>query len=70
MYIKRITKTEMKKSKLPNVEDILKTKNKKIYDDLNDILEKNHDTGYYNWQSKLFIKNFTFYFKIFILKTC
>jgi len=53
MYIKRIIKTDMKKSKLPNVKDILEAKKKKIYEDLNNILENDHDTEYYSWAKQL-----------------
>jgi len=53
MFIQRIAKTNIKRSKLPKVEDIIKAKKKKIYDDLTTILEDKVDTKYYNWAKKL-----------------
>ena len=53
MFIQRITKTDIKKSKVPKAKDIIKAKKKKIYDDLTTILEDEIDTKYYNWAEKL-----------------
>ena len=53
MFIQRIAKTDIKKSKVPNVKDIIKAKKKKIYDDLTTILEDEIDTKYYDWAKKL-----------------
>ncbi|MEA1986005.1 MAG: DEAD/DEAH box helicase [Candidatus Marinimicrobia bacterium] len=53
MYIKRITKTDMKKSKLPNVTEILRAKKQKIDDDLSEKLTKEADTKFYNWAKQL-----------------
>ncbi len=53
MYIKRIVKTDMKKSKLPNVQDILTAKKNKIFADLNELINAEHDTEYYNIAKQL-----------------
>lgn len=53
MFIQRIAKTDIKKSKIPKVKDIIKAKKKKIYDDLTAILEEEIDSKYYNWAKKL-----------------
>ncbi len=57
MSIQRIAKTDIKKSKVPNVKDIIKAKKKKIYDDLTTILENEIDTKYYDWAKKLLQDN-------------
>ncbi|MEA3499996.1 MAG: DEAD/DEAH box helicase [Candidatus Marinimicrobia bacterium] len=57
MYIKRVVKTDMKKSKLPNVKDILIAKKKKIFSDINNIIGKEHDTEYYNLAKLLLERN-------------
>jgi len=57
MFIQRIAKMDIKKSKVPNVKDIIKAKKKKIYDDLTAILEDEIDTKYYNWAKKLLVDN-------------
>ncbi len=53
MIIQRTTKIDIKKSKVPEVKDIIKVKKKKIYTDLAAILEDEIDTKYYNWAKKL-----------------
>ncbi|MFC1477900.1 DEAD/DEAH box helicase [Candidatus Margulisiibacteriota bacterium] len=53
MFIKRIAKTDIKRSKVPEVHDIIKAKKKKIYDDLAAILEDELDAQYYNWAKQL-----------------
>ncbi len=53
MFIQRIAKTDIKKSKVPKVKDVIKAKKKKIYDDLTTILEDEIDTKYYDWAKKL-----------------
>jgi len=53
MFIQRIAKTDIKKSKVPKVKDIIKAKKKKIFDDLTTILEDEIDTKYYDWAKKL-----------------
>ncbi|MBL0717534.1 MAG: DbpA RNA binding domain-containing protein [Desulfosarcina sp.] len=53
MFIQRIARTNIKRSKIPKVQDIIKAKKKKIYDDLAATLEDKVDTEYYNWAKKL-----------------
>jgi len=53
MFIQRIAKTDIKKSRIPKVKEIIKAKKRKIYDDLNTILENEIDAKYYNWAKKL-----------------
>ena len=53
MFIKRIAKTDIKKSRVPNVKDIIDSKKKKIYEDLTDILEEKVDSTYFNWAKNL-----------------
>ncbi len=53
MFIKRIAKTDIKKSRVPNVKDIIDSKKKKIYEDLTEILEENVDSTYFNWAKNL-----------------
>jgi len=49
MFIKRVAKTDIKKSRIPNVKDIIDAKKKKIYEDLSGILEEEVDSTYFNW---------------------
>ncbi len=53
MFIQRIAKTDIKKSKIPRVKDIIKAKKKKIFDDLNTILQDEIDEKYYTWAENL-----------------
>jgi len=57
MFIQRIAKTDIKKSKIPKVIDIIEAKKKKIYDDLTTILEGEIDTKYHNWAKELLEDN-------------
>jgi len=57
MFIQRFAKTDIKKSKVPEVKDIIKTKKKKIYDDLTTIVEDEIDAKYHNWAKKLLEDN-------------
>ncbi|NOZ64652.1 MAG: DEAD/DEAH box helicase [Caldiserica bacterium] len=57
MFIQRFAKTDIKKSSVPKVKDIIEAKKKKIYDDLATILEDRIDTAYYNWAKKLLEDN-------------
>ena len=57
MFIQRFAKTDIKKSKVPKVKDIIKAKKKKIYNDLTAILEGEIDPKYYNWAKKLLEEN-------------
>ncbi len=53
MFIQRIAKTDIKKSQVPRVEDIINVKRKKIDDDLAAIPKDEIDIKYYNWAKKL-----------------
>lgn len=57
MFIQRVAKTDIKRSKIPKVKDIIQTKKKKISDDLVAVLEEQIDTEYYNWAKKLLEDN-------------
>jgi ATP-dependent RNA helicase DeaD len=53
MFIQRFAKTDIRRSNVPKVKDIIKAKKKKIYDDLTTILEDEIDVKYYNWAKSL-----------------
>ena len=53
MFIQRIAKTDIKKSKVPNVKDIINAKKKKISEDITAINSEEIDNTYYNWAKKL-----------------
>ncbi|MCK5707515.1 MAG: DEAD/DEAH box helicase [Candidatus Aureabacteria bacterium] len=53
MFIQRIAKTDIKKSKIPKVKDIISAKKRKIYDDLASIVKDKIDTNYYKWAETL-----------------
>lgn len=53
MFIQRVTKIDIKKSRVPRVQDIINAKKKKIYDDLAAILKEEIDAKYYNWAKTL-----------------
>jgi len=57
MFIQRIAKTDIKKSKVPNVKDIIKAKKKKINEDITAINSEEIDDTYYNWAKKLLNNN-------------
>ena len=57
MFIQRIAKTDIKRSKVPRVEDIIQIKKKKISDDLAAVLEEQIDSEYYNWAKNLLEEN-------------
>ncbi len=57
MFIQRITKTDIKKSRVPKVEDIIKAKKKKISDDIAAVLEDEIDAKYSDWAEKLLENN-------------
>ncbi len=57
MFIQRIARTDIKKSKIPKVKDIIEAKKKKISDDLTTILEDEIDTKYHNWAKELLEDN-------------
>jgi ATP-dependent RNA helicase DeaD len=53
MFIQRVAKIDIKKSKVPEIKDIIKAKKKKIYDDLDSILGGEIDKEYYSWAKTL-----------------
>ncbi len=53
MFIQRFAKTDIKKSAVPKVKDIIDAKKKKINDDLKGIQKNKIDPKYYNWAKKL-----------------
>lgn len=57
MFIQRKSKTDIKKSKVPNVKDIIKAKTKKINQDIIAISGEEIDDAYYNWAKKLLENN-------------
>ncbi|OQY02658.1 MAG: RNA helicase [Desulfobacteraceae bacterium 4572_130] len=59
MFIQRFAKTDIKKSNVPKIKDIINAKKKKIYDDLTAILEdeKKIEDKYYNFADKLIQDN-------------
>jgi len=57
MFIQRIAKTDIKKSKVPEVEDIIAAKKNKINGDLVNILEDNIDDKYYSWAKSMLENN-------------
>jgi len=57
MFIQRISKTDIKKSKVPNVKDIIKAKTRKINEDITSLNEEEINDTYYNWAKKLLENN-------------
>ena len=57
MFIQRASKSDIKKSQVPKVKDIIKAKKRKIYEDLSAILEDEIDEKYRNWANKLLDEN-------------
>lgn len=57
MFIQRIAKTDIKKSRVPNVRDIIEAKKKKIHQDLTSILDEKIESIYYNWAKSLIEEN-------------
>jgi len=57
MFIQRKAKTAIKKSKVPNVMDIIKAKKKKIDEDITAINSEEIGDTYYNWAKKLLNDN-------------
>jgi len=49
MVIQRVVKTDIKKSRIPRIEDIIKAKKKKISDDLTSILKDEINPKYSDW---------------------
>ncbi len=57
MFIQRVAKADIKKSKVPKVKEILKAKKKKIYDDLSGLLAEGVDDAYHEWAARLLEDN-------------
>jgi len=57
MFIQRVAKTDIKKSTVPKVKDIIKAKRRKIYNDLTKILADEIDTKFVSWAEKLLEEN-------------
>ncbi|MBF0451559.1 MAG: DEAD/DEAH box helicase [Candidatus Magnetomorum sp.] len=57
MFIQRIAKADIKRSKIPQVKDIIQAKKKKIYDVLTTILKDDTDTKYHQWAETLLEHN-------------
>ncbi len=53
MVIQRAAKTEIRKSSVPRVQDIIKAKRKKIDEDLNTLLDEPLEEQYYNWAKQM-----------------
>lgn len=53
MYIQKFAKSDIKKSRVPKVADIIQAKRKKIYDDLNRIFEDKIDPLYWKWAKEM-----------------
>ncbi|MEA2101153.1 MAG: DEAD/DEAH box helicase [Thermodesulfobacteriota bacterium] len=57
MFIQRVAKTDIRKSNVPRVQDIIKARKKKIYNDLRAILEGDIDKKYSKWAERLLEDN-------------
>ena len=57
MYIQRVMKTNIKRSNVPTIEDIIANKKQKISDDINLIIDDNIESEYYNWAKSLLETN-------------
>jgi len=53
MFIQRMAKTNIRRSSVPSVIDIISQKKQKIADDLNTMLDEEVDSMYYEWSKKL-----------------
>ena len=53
MFIQRVAKTDIKKSKIPKIKDVIKVKKRKIYEDLHAILQDEIESKYFTWAEKL-----------------
>jgi len=53
MSIQRFTKTDIKRSKIPEVKDIIRAKKEKINQDIKRIIEDEIDTKFYDWAKNL-----------------
>ncbi len=53
MFIQRMAKSDIKKSRVPTVRDIITAKRKKIHDDLVAVMGQNPEKQYFDWAKKL-----------------
>ena len=53
MFIQRMAKSDIKKSRIPTVQDIIAAKRKKIHDDLTAVMEQYPGKQYFDWAKKL-----------------
>ena len=53
MFIQRMAKTDIRKSEIPGIQDIIAAKQNKIQDDLAVILDGKIDSKYFNWAKNL-----------------
>jgi ATP-dependent RNA helicase DeaD len=53
MFIQKVAKADIKKAKVPQVKDIIKAKRKKIFQDLEKIMETGMDDRFHKWAEKL-----------------
>jgi ATP-dependent RNA helicase DeaD len=57
MFIQRMAKTNIKRSNVPTIEEIIANKKDKISQDINLTLDDNIDSSYYNWAKNLLETN-------------
>jgi ATP-dependent RNA helicase DeaD len=57
MFIQRMARTDIKKSRVPGVRDIIEVKKNKISDDLALVIKEKIEPEYYNWAIKLLADN-------------
>ncbi len=53
MFIQRMAKADIKKSKLPMIDEIIQNKKNKIDEELSLVMQENLDKSYYNWAKSL-----------------
>jgi ATP-dependent RNA helicase DeaD len=57
MFIQKMAKSDIKKSRVPTVKDIIAAKRKKIYDELAVAMEQKPEKQYFDWAKKLLENN-------------
>lgn len=57
MFIQRVAKTDIKKSQVPDIKDIIKTKKNKVNQDITNVDSADIDNGYYEWAKELLENN-------------
>ena len=53
MSIQRMTKTDIKRSKLPTIKEIIKAKRRKVYEDLDNLINGELDPKFVSWARRL-----------------